>query len=407
MSQQQERVPAGALPPKRLLQVIASMDPAFGGPQENASQLSRALSRLGGTADIVTLDDASATWGAEGCSVFRIGPARWGNYCYSEQLLQWMHSHAHNYDAVIVHGLWQYVGLATWRALSGTDTPYYVFPHGMLDPWFKKRFPLKHLKKSLYWPWAEYRVLRDAQAVLFTCEEERRLARQTFSPYRVREAVVGCGISGPTGNPLGLREKFLSRQPQLRGKRLLLFLGRVHPKKGCDELIDAFAEVAQRDPHLHLVMAGPADADYQATLARRTERLRIDSRVCWTGMLRDEMKWGAYHAAEVFVLPSHQENFGIAVAEALACGVPVLISNKVNIWREIVKYGAGLVADDTQPGITGLMRAWLDLPAQQCLRMRTDALSCFDRHFHIDTTTANLLNTLRAPQCTVQRASAA
>jgi glycosyltransferase involved in cell wall biosynthesis len=322
-------------------------------------------------------------------------------------LLNWLRANASRYDAVIVHGLWQYHGLATWRALVGTGTPYYVFPHGMLDPWFKQQFPLKHLKKTLYWPWAEYRVLRDAEAVLFTCEEERQLARQTFSRYRVKEAVVGCGISGPDGDPERQREKFFSRHPQLRDKRLMLFLGRLHPKKGCGQLIDAFAQVAQRDPSLHLVMVGPAEADYQAALASRAEKLQLASRICWTGMLRDDLKWGAYRAAEVFVLPSHQENFGISVVEALACNVPVLVSNKVNIWREIAEDRAGIVADDTPGGTLELLQSWLGLRAPQRLQMGLNGLASFTKRFHIDATTENLLNTIRASKCTPQRMSAA
>ena len=101
------------------------------------------------------------------------------------------------FDAVIVHGLWQYSSFGVWRALAGTDTPYFVFPHGMLDPWFKRTYPAKHFKKLLYWPWAEYRVLRDAAAVLFTSEEERRLARESFALYRAREVVVNYGTAAP------------------------------------------------------------------------------------------------------------------------------------------------------------------------------------------------------------------
>jgi len=183
----------------RLLQIIVSMNPAHGGTSEYVAQVCRALVDLGDVADIVTLDEPSATWGNELGRVFRLGPTRLGKYGYSDKLVGWMRKHATQYDAVIVHGLWQYHGLATWRALSGTKVPYYVFPHGMLDPWFKQCFPLKHLKKQLYWPWAEYRVLRDASAVLFTCEEERLLARQSFGQYRANEVVVGCGISRPQG----------------------------------------------------------------------------------------------------------------------------------------------------------------------------------------------------------------
>ena len=89
------------------------------------------------------------------------------------RLLSWLRENATRYDAVIVNGIWQYHSYATWLALHRSETPYFVFTHGMLDPWFKRRHPLKHLKKWLYWPWADYRVLRDAQAVIFTCEEER------------------------------------------------------------------------------------------------------------------------------------------------------------------------------------------------------------------------------------------
>ena len=390
----------------RLIQLIATMNPASGGPQENARQIASAMKKTGGSADFVTLDEPASPWGDD-CSVVRLGPTRLGNYGYSERLVHWLRTNVRHYDAAIVHGLWQYHGLATWRALAGTDIPYFVFPHGMLDPWFKQQFPLKHLKKTLYWDWAEYRVLRDAQAVLFTCEEERRLARSTFTRYRVNEAVVGCGISSPQGDPAQLREVFLARYPQLRDRRLLLFLGRLHPKKGCDQLLDAFANVSRQDPTWRLVMAGPGDAAYYAGLVDRAEKLGVSARICWTGMLRDEIKWGAYHAADSFVLPSHQENFGIAVAEALACGVPVLVSNKVNIWREIVATDAGFAADDTPDGTRKLLFEWLQTKPQRRSQMRHNALACFRAHFHIDATTANLLDTIRTSKCKPLRMSAA
>ncbi|HMG05900.1 MAG TPA: hypothetical protein VK581_10585, partial [Chthoniobacterales bacterium] len=111
------------------------------------------------------------------------------------------------------------------------------FPHGMLDPWFKRTYPRKHMKKLLYWPWAEYRVLRDAAAVLFTSEEERRLARESFSLYHCKEIVVNYGTAAPEVDLESAREDFLEAFPKLRGQRFFLFLGRLHEKKGCDLLI--------------------------------------------------------------------------------------------------------------------------------------------------------------------------
>lgn len=116
----------------------------------------------------------------------------------------------------------------------------------MLDPYFKHRYPAKHLKKWLVWPWSEYRVLRDAEAVLFTSETERQRARESFWLYRARERAVGYGISPPNLHP-GQIEAFREAFSDLRGKRFLLFLGRIHPKKGCDLLIEGFARTTRCD----------------------------------------------------------------------------------------------------------------------------------------------------------------
>jgi glycosyltransferase involved in cell wall biosynthesis len=179
-----------------------------------------------------------------------------------------------------------------------------------------------------------------------------------------------------------MRASFLQSFPELQGKRVLLFLGRIHPKKGCDLLVEAFAAVGQSESSWHLVMAGPDDVGMQAVLAQHAARLGLKN-ITWTGMLEGDLKWGALHAAEAFVLPSHQENFGIAVTEALACGTPVLISNKVNIWREIVADGAGLVEDDSLAGTRQLLRSWFDLSAAERELMANNAAQCFTRRFHI------------------------
>ncbi len=382
------------------LHVISSLDPQGGGPAEGVRQLSAAARRLHHKVEIATLDPPAAPWDEDfECPVHQLGPASLGRYRYGPKLLGWLHENAGRFDAVIVNGLWQYHGFATWRALHARATPYFVFTHGMLDPWFKRHYPLKHLKKLLYWPWAEYRILRDACAVLFTCEEEKLLSRQSFGLYRANEAVVNYGTPGPSGDPAAQREAFLSVYPQLRDKRILLFLGRLHPKKGCDLLIEAFAEASRRDPGLHLVMCGPDPLGLQAALESRARQLQLSHAITWTGMLQGGIKWGALRAAQAFVLPSHQENFGIAVAEALACRVPVLISNKVNIWREVAADRAGLVAADTLAGTRQLLQAWLDLSPFERERMARNAVSCFQQRFHIDAAARSVVATMEAEVC--------
>ena len=367
----------------KLLHLITSVDPRGGGPIEGVLRIHEALTGLGHGSELLSLDDPEAPF-VRDCPapVHAMGPSA-SSYQYNRKVVPWLREHAADYDAVIVNGLWQYTGLAAWRALSGSVTPYFVYTHGMLDPWFKRRYPLKHLKKWLYWPWGEYRVLRDAAAVIFTCEEERLLARQSFWLYRAREVVGSYGTSSPPTNAKELSATFLAAFPELAGKRLLLYLGRIHEKKGGDLLVEAFANVLRDEPDLRLVMAGPGEEALVRQLKNRAEQLGIASRITWTGMLAGELKWGAFYACEAFCLPSHQENFGIAVVEALACGKPVLISDKVNIWREIEQDGAGLVGSDTLESTTETLRRWLALPRPEMAAMRIAALRCFQYRFQV------------------------
>lgn len=381
----------------RILHVIASVNPKGGGPREGVLQYGLCAQKMGHEVEVATLDAPDAPFVAEfPLKTYPLGPGLTA-YRYSPRLTPWLREHASNYDAVIVDGIWQYHGFGTWRALRKGPVPYFVFTHGMLDPWFKHAYPLKHLKKWLFWPWSEYRLLRDARAVLFTCDEERRLARQSFWLYRVREKVVNFGTSPPPQNSGALRKAFFQRFPQLRERRLFLFLGRIHEKKGCDLLLEAFAQVAKAgDSRQHLVMAGPGDDELLASLVKQAEQLGIAERITWTGMLQGDLKWGAFYASEAFVLPSHQENFGIAVAEALGCGLPVLISDKVNIWREILADDAGLVAPDTAEGATALLQQWERSSDAERQRMASNARKCFQARFDVAAMVRSIVETVSA-----------
>ena len=208
--------------------------------------------------------------------------------------------------------------------------------------------------------------------------------------------MTAFGVSSPPGQPEELAAKFLTQYSQLQGKRLALYLSRIHVKKGCDLLIEAFAKVAKQDENLHLVIAGPDQTNWSPKLQAQAEALGIADRITWPGMLQGELKWGAFYVAEVFVLPSHQENFGIVVAEALACGKPVLISNKVNIWREIKEDEAGLVADDTQAGTDELFNRWLALKSEEFAAMQAKTIPCFQKRFHVQRAADRLLEIIHS-----------
>jgi glycosyltransferase involved in cell wall biosynthesis len=367
----------------KILHVIPAVDPAAGGPGEGVRQLCCLYRQCGHYVEVATLESpekvASYPFPAQ---VHGLGPGL-GVYGFTLRAYPWLKKNIPRFDVVIINSIWQYSSVAAYLALLRTGIPYGIFTHGMLDPYFKRRFPLKHLKKTVYWHLILGRIMRGAKAVFFTAEEEKRLARQSFSNYKVREAVVPYGSLGPLSDPALFAEEFLTQWPGLRGKRLALTLGRIHPKKGVDILIQAFAATMARDPQWHLLIVGPDQVGWKRELEQLAARLGIAERITWIGMLTGSLKWGAFAASEIFVLPSHQENFGIVVAEAQACGLPVLISNKINIWREISSYWAGLVNDDTLEGTSASLRRWMELSAEEIAEVGRRSRKCFKEQFDL------------------------
>ena len=372
--------------PVRVLHIIGTLDPRTGGPAAVVAALIR-FSAPDTHSEVVTLDHPAASFlsspqhSSSDLAITALGPTR-TKYGYTSRLIPWLRGNAGRFDGVVVHGLWQYCGYAAWKVFAGRK-PYMVFTHGMLDPYFKRAFPFKHLKKWVYWAMLEHRVLRDAYRVLFACEEEERLAAQSFSLHQWAGLVVSLGATHPEGDEASNRCAFLSRFPILSSRRYLLFLGRIDRKKGCDLLIAAFIRAAALDPALDVVIAGPDDRHWRTELEAPLTLRGLTSRVHWTGMLRGHEKWGAFAGCEAFILPSHQENFGVAVAEALASGKPVLVSDKVNIASSIATAGAGLVDSDTEDGTYRLIAAWIAMPPDQRERMGNAARQLFEKSYNM------------------------
>jgi len=248
-------------------------------------------------------------------------------------------------DVVHIHSLYLFHVWAAARACRRHGVPYLLRPHGTLDPYLWNRHRLR--KAVMEWAFQD-RVIREAAALHYTAAEEMKLAE----PY----AHGAPGVVIPNG--LDLSEyadlpppgRVRTEHPEIGNRRIVLFLSRLNFKKGLDLLVPAFAEACRSVNDLHLVIAGPDDG-----MKPQTERLiaeaRIGSRVTFLGMLDHVQKLAAFRDATLFALPSYSENFGIAVVEAMACGVPVAISDKVNIWREVQDAGAGLVASTTVPAV--------------------------------------------------------
>lgn len=386
----------------RILHVIDTLSPAAGGPPEAIRQLVRAYEQelAGARIEVVCLDQPDAPFLAGiPCPLHALGQTALGRFAFSPRLWRWLHTYADRFDVIAMNGIWSFPGIAVRSAAIRAGIPYGIFVHGALDPWFNRRYPLKHLKKILYWP-IQYRVLRDAAAVFFTTSIERDLAKSSFRPNRWNSIVIPYGITdfGDRAEESARQiELFYGTLPMLRGRKYLLFLGRIHEKKGCDLLLEAFGRLVSTRSDIDLVIAGPDQEGLQAKLKAQAERLNIAVRVHWPGMLRGDLKWGALRACEAFVLPSHQENFGISVVEALAVGRPVLISNQVNIWPEIEADRVGLVDDDTAEGIERLMHRWFRMDPAEREAMAARARPCFLARYTMNRTAA-VINELFGPK---------
>jgi glycosyltransferase involved in cell wall biosynthesis len=178
--------------------------------------------------------------------------------------------------------------------------------------------------------------------------------------------------------------------PELRNRRVLLYLGRIHKKKGIDLLLRALARVSPIEHNLHVLVCGSGDSSYVQAMKNLAAQVGVSDRVTWAGLTLGAAKWAAFRIAELFVLPSHQENFGIAVVESLACGTPVLISNKVNIFRQIQARHAGLICDDSETDLVASLANWLSLPEKVREEMRSNAQNCFRQYYSAHAAAAKL-----------------
>lgn len=400
----------------RLLHVIGSMDPASGGPCQGIRNSNPEMERMGVYREVVSLDSPDSDWlGIDDFPVHALGPAK-GVWRYSGKLIPWLIENLGRFDVVIVNGLWIFSSFAGWKALrilkkkdvagNASHPRMFVMPHGMLDPYFQHApdRKIKALRNLFYWKFIEKRIINDATGVLFTCETELLLARKTFSSYHPKKEInVGYGIVAPPEFRPEMYSAFVEKCPGIKGKPYLLFLSRIHNKKGVDMLLKAYASILDTGDSSYqvlpkLVIAGPGEnTPYGKVLKNMVgSSPRLQEMVFFPGMITGDAKWGALYQCDAFVLPSHQENFGIAVVEAMACKKPVMITNQVNIWREIKNGGAGIIVDDSLSGTLEMLRQCIDMPASQKEIMGTKAYDVYRQHFHIKTAALSFYNAVNA-----------
>ena len=350
----------------KILHVIANLAPRYGGPFKACWEMARAVAQLGHQVSIYTTNQDGhevlpvptdrPVW-REGVEVryFPVqSPRFWST---SWPLARTLRQEIKNVDLVHLHNLYLFHDLAAGYCCRVFGVPYLIQPHGSLDPFIYRRH--RGRKRIMEWGF-QNRTIREAAAILFTTAAEQELA--TPFSFGTPGVVVPLGMDLDEFAVLPEPGSFRRQHPEIGDKHIILFFGRVNFKKGLDILAKAFGAVARQRQNVHLVIAGPDNDGWGARVRPWLEEAGVLERTTFTGMLLGPERLAVLQDATMFVLPSYSENFGLAVIEAMASGLPVIISDNVNIWREVELAGAGKVVPCEAGKLTAAILDLLDKP---------------------------------------------
>lgn len=361
-AQRHARAPAR---PLRVLHVIPSVSRSSGGPSKAIGQMERVLAASGVEVVTVTTDDdgnaqrlpVSLGTATESNGATRLFFSRQTRpYKASLPLLKWLLREVPGFDVVHVHALFSFAPVAAAWIARNAGVPYIIRPLGVLNRYGmeQRRSRLKVLSMGLL----EGGLLRDAAAVHFTADQERVEAEALG--IHMRSTVVALGIEPM---PAASADLFLAAHPGL-GSRRLLYVSRVDPKKNIEVLLGAVAASRQSVPGLSLIICGDGDQSYVSRLKALSSDLGLDQCVVWAGHVDGALKASAFAAAEVFVLPSISENFGIAAVEALSAGLPCILGEGVAVARRVAEAGAGMAVAPTTEAVAGAIVEMLGAPVE-------------------------------------------
>lgn len=344
-----------------ILHVIHSIDPRSGGPSHVIRNMICQQVGAGHRVSLLTTTaQAIEPWAPDGDYLDRVlndrafagaevfagkGYGRhrpWSRYSYSPECRRWLGKQGlgpSGPDIMHIHGSFSHLtaGAAIWARRS--CTPYIVRPAGILDP--RALHGSRRLLKQLFLKCFLERALRGATYVHAASEAEGMDAKRWVPDNRVR--VIPHGVAIPPAGTIA-KEAFLARFPQVRSRSIVLCMARIHPVKQLDLLVQAVASLRKSRSHLVLLIAGH-DAGHLAVLQSTVQKCGMTDAFVHTGFLEGLLKQGAFAVADVFVLPSKHENFGMAAVEAMAHAVPVVVTSGVACRDHIELSGAGRIAD--------------------------------------------------------------
>ncbi len=336
----------------RVLHISPYMHPAAGGPPIVVERLSLLAPSLGWDATVITTslycdDEGKSLQNSLGQRLdVKVLPITGLRILKDAKgAVDIIDKAVHQADVVHLHTLWHPLNTIARKACQRHGRKYALMPHGMLDPYSLRQ---NRWRKKIYLTFVERRNLEAASRLIFTTAHEQQSARHGLSWLAPGEVILLGADCPPTASREACITTFTNLFPRVSSRRCLLFLGRLHKKKGLERLLTILPAVTHKHPDTLLVIAGSGERPYVEQLEELVFARKLEQQVLFTGMLTGDAKFGAYACAEAFLLPSKQENFAIAVAEAMHMGVPVIISDRVNTWPLVTVANAGFVVEEDQ-----------------------------------------------------------
>jgi len=361
---------------KKILSIIDSLDLKSGGPSHSLVDMAIANKINNINHDILYIGKKIKLKKNTRIKIISLRQSYF-KYGFSFRLIIWLLKNKKKYDLFIIHGIWQFITVVARFLLTNK---YLIFTHGMLDPYFGKE-NFKTIKKKIYWKFIEKHNLLKSKFVLTNSRSELIKFKNTFvKTDGIKIKKINYGIFPKKINIDICKKKFLKKFKFVKNRKVILYISRIDPKKGCDLLIKAFSSIKDKKNYI-LLIAGNLDNEYAQYLFK-VSKVLDDENIYFIDFLKDDVKYGAILYADCTILPSHGENFGVSVVESLSLKTPVICSNKVGISNIIKKYNSGLISQNNIHHLKFNLEKFFKMNLNQKKILNKNAFKCFNENFN-------------------------
>ena len=374
---------------------MPTLNPKWGGPVKAIIDSTIYLSKQGLKVDIVTCDPTNSNFHKLNQSkIINKGPGYFGNFLFSPRLFFWLLENRKKYDYFIVHAIWDFKNILARFLLN---KKYSLFIHGSLHPSEAKRGFIKTLKKQIYWWLIEKKNLLNSSSILLTSNLEINQLNKTFvNTDKITKTVIQYGILKKKFNKTQALKKFYKKFPYLKKKDFYLYIGRIHPQKACEIIVESVNQIKKNFKKKILIMGPFSGSQHELYLKNLVKKFNLENQIFFANAEYGNIKWGALQASKAMISATHGENFGISFVESLSLGKPVLTTFKVNIYKEILKFNAGLISKDNTKDFSKILLKFDLFNKKKIKDFSKNAVLCFEENFDITLQKNNLASYIKS-----------